>query len=656
MTSLLLRVLLTAAIVVLVGAWGQRSFALPSFAPEQCNDCHPGGGAGTNAAMSTTPANGGTLSFFKVLVGKSSTASYTINNTAVVQVAPPPQGGGGFSGAFPAASGAFSPTTSAAFVLTIPSGGHAPYAYLLPTNVVNAFGGQSTVSRVYTFTPTTRGTVNMAMTFSPSTGFPSPVPSSTVTFSGTGVAPVISLTTTAAAAGNVRIGTSGTASITIKDVGDGNQAGGGLGNLTGTVTSGSNGFSGVGGSFNLADSASQTFNYTIIPALHTSTTASLTVSASNGNSSGNNTPQNFAVTLSATGVGPTLSTGIASGGTLSFGKAVSPQQPSQSNTISNVTTDANLGALTNLDIVSAVLSGTGASMFSLSGVVSGSTLSKGQSGNLNITFSPSIGFTGSATATLTLVTDEGAANGVAGKTATYTVTGLGAMEAYWKGGHGGSWNTTSSGYNWVVASGSTTEVNWLPTASADIFFTDPNPATTNTTLGQNFSVKSVTFSGSSAAMTIGGSNTLTIVNGLTVSGGTASHTISAPVALSGSETWTISGSGTLTDSGPISGAATLIKSGSGRLVLSGSNSYSGGADVLAGRLIVTSPAALRDGSNLSVGANVGILGPTVPSAPPSNGSASDAPSAVPEPDTLALLAISALVIACRRKWHKSALQ
>src|SRR4029077_6265693 len=104
--------------------------------------------------------------------------------------------------------------------------------------------------------------------------------------------------------------------------------------------------------------------------------------------------------------------------------------------------------------------GTGASMFSLSGVVTGSTLSKGQSGNLTVKFSPSLGFTGSATATLTLVTDEGAANGAVGKTATYTVTGLGAMEAYWKGGHGGNWNTTSPGYNWVVASGSTTEVNW----------------------------------------------------------------------------------------------------------------------------------------------------------------------------------------------------
>ena len=125
----------------------------------------------------------------------------------------------------------------------------------------------------------------------------------------------------------------------------------------------------------------------------------------------------------------TLSTGIASGGTLSFGKAVSPQQPSQADAVANVTTDANLGTLTNLDIVSAVLSGTGASMFSLSGEVGGSTLAKGQSGNLTVTFSPSIGFTGSATATLTLVTDEGAANGAVGKTVIVHITGLGSTEA-----------------------------------------------------------------------------------------------------------------------------------------------------------------------------------------------------------------------------------
>ena len=174
-------------------------------------------GSGANAAMSTTPANG-SLSFFKVLVGKSSTASFTINNTSTIQALPPPQGGGALT-CISSRFRHFSPSTTAMFDLAAPSGFTVTatnrYTYLLPPNVVANWGGGSTVSRVYTFTPTAPGTFNMAMTFSPSTGFPSPEPSSIVTFSGTGVAPVISLTTSAAAAGNIQIGTTGTASITI---------------------------------------------------------------------------------------------------------------------------------------------------------------------------------------------------------------------------------------------------------------------------------------------------------------------------------------------------------------------------------------------------------------------------------------------------------
>ena len=45
-------------------------------------------------------------------------------------------------------------------------------------------------------------------------------------------------------------------------------------------------------------------------------------------------------------------------------------------------------------------------------------------------------------------------------------------------------------------------------------------------------------------------------------------------------------------------------SNAGTLILSGTNSYSGGTIVDAGTLIVDSPESLLDGSNLSVGAGV----------------------------------------------------
>ena len=82
----------------------------------------------------------------------------------------------------------------------------------------------------------------------------------------------------------------------------------------------------------------------------------------------------------------------------------------------------------------------------------------------------------------------------------------------------------------------------------------------------------------------------------------------------------------------------LIKAGSGTLVLSGSNTYSGGTYVTDGKLIVAASDALLDGSNLFVGANAVFSFGTVL---PANVSAAGRllPSgAVPEPATLALLA------------------
>ena len=264
---------------------------------------------------------------------------------------------------------------------------------------------------------------------------------------------MISLNTSAAAVGNVRIGATGTASVTINNVGDGNQAGAGLDNLTGTVAAGSGGFSGAGGSFNLSDSGSQTFSYTVSPTAHGPLATSLAVNAADGSTNGTNSPQNLTVTLSSCyGRRP---------GALYQPCArqhVEPQPAGafEAMAVGNATSDANLGSLTNLDILSASLSGASSSMFSLSGISNGTVLAKSQSSNLQISFAPTSNFSGTAAATLTLVTDQGAANGVAGKTVSFQLDGIaGPSGFYWRGGHGGAWNSTSPGYNWVVASGST---------------------------------------------------------------------------------------------------------------------------------------------------------------------------------------------------------
>ena len=95
-------------------------------------------------------------------------------------------------------------------------------------------------------------------------------------------------------------------------------------------------------------------------------------------------------------------------------------------------------------------------------------------------------------------------------------------------------------------------------------------------------------------------------------------------------------------SGDLSGPGGLVVLGDGTLILTGSNSYSGGTVVEYGTLEVSSAAALPQGGSLIVGAGgTLIFDPTVAAAPTTK------PSfvAVPEPDALALLVAAVLVAA-----------
>ena len=576
---------------LLVGLSPQAS-AHPSYG-SNCSDCHS-----NNAKMSTTPGNGGVLKFGAngyTLVGKSSTADLTIADTSTGTT------GGGFAGNFPAVTGPFSPNTTQA--LTTQYGG-----FLVGPTVAAKDGGVSSVTRTYTYTPTVRGVNTQSVTITPTDGFVSGTyPSSTITFSGQGVAPVISLVTPTANAGNVRIGTTGTASLKVANVGDGNLAGAGLGNLTGTMATGSNGFTG-GGSFNLVDAGSQTFNYNFAPTTHGTLTSTIAVNATNGSTDGTNKAQSLSATLSGMGVGPTLNTSIAASSTIDFGQVAASQSALRSLTASNLTADADLGSLTNLDLISATITGPNAGMFSLSNFTPGTVLSKSQSTTLQLAFAPTSGATGTETATLTLVTDEGAANGAIGKSLTFSLTGVASgpaalTAAYWKGAHGGAWNSTASGYNWTTAADGATEVSSLPGAGTDVYFVASNPGTVNTTLGQELSVKSLNFTASATSpVTIGGSNTLTLANGITVASGSANHTINAKVQLGATQTWSVNGSSQLAVEGSISGAgnAGLNKDGSGTLVLSAANTYTGGTTVKGGTLQVSHADALPVGRDLTI--------------------------------------------------------
>src|SRR5207248_698399 len=129
----------------------------------------------------------------------------------------------------------------------------------------------------------------------------------------------------------------------------------------------------------------------------------------------------------------------------------------------------------------------------------------------------------------------------------------------------------------------------------------------NSTLDQNFTVNSLTFSGTAtpnaAGLTVAsgsGTNALTINaaalngnaagSGITVNAGAGADTISANVVLATSQTWTNNSTSTLTVSGVISEAVagtTLAKAGTGTIALNAANTFTGGVFINAGAISVT---------------------------------------------------------------------
>jgi autotransporter-associated beta strand protein len=118
---------------------------------------------------------------------------------------------------------------------------------------------------------------------------------------------------------------------------------------------------------------------------------------------------------------------------------------------------------------------------------------------------------------------------------------------------------------------------------------------------------------------------------------------SASTITVGSDNTSTTYGGALVDGGAQSLA--LTKTGSGRLTLSGANTYTGGTTVEGGTLIVTNPAALETGTDLTIGNPMAFPAAIVP-AP---AAASAAP--VPEPGTLGLFATiaAATAIGLRRR-------
>lgn len=370
--------------------------ARPSRAPANCSGCH------VNPSLTSSPVAGGTLTFADTLVGQTSSADFTINNATTTSTR------GGFTGIYSGASGIFTPTASAG--ITNGTLGGDGKEYLTP--------GRSD-TRSYTFAPTTRGTATAAASFTVTNGFSSP-PTVNITLQGQGVAPVIGVDASRNNAGNVRIGTTGSAQITVNNTGDGNQSGqGDVSNLHGTVSAASGPFSGAGGAFNLGDGASQAFVFSFAPTGHGAARSRVEVSTTNGSGDGNNSAQGAQDWgVAGTGVGPTFH----ASGALTFSEGVTSNVLS----ISNITSDADLGPLTDLTLLSAQITGADAGMFSLLNFALGTQLGKGDAFDLGVGFTP--GSPGTHSAVLRLITDQDAALGANGSEFTFNVVATAVPE------------------------------------------------------------------------------------------------------------------------------------------------------------------------------------------------------------------------------------
>jgi autotransporter-associated beta strand protein len=164
------------------------------------------------------------------------------------------------------------------------------------------------------------------------------------------------------------------------------------------------------------------------------------------------------------------------------------------------------------------------------------------------------------------------------------------------------------------------------------------------------------FDGGTIAVAPGGSfsaSSVDVANG-TISGAGG---FALPVTLESLEVTAPNNADVLRLTGALDGTGPLTKRGAGTAVLAGDNSYGGGTAVLAGTLEIVTPGALPDGGDLTIGPGARVVLASGLSAPANaqHSFASAAPTTVPEPGTLCLLAAGCVAaLAAWRRRHASA--
>ncbi len=224
--------------------------------------------------------------------------------------------------------------------------------------------------------------------------------------------------------------------------------------------------------------------------------------------------------------------------------------------------------------------------------------------------------------------------------------------AYWGGAQGdGVWSTLSSGHtNWLNGPVGA-DAGTVPTPTTDVVETANTASNLSSqSLGTISAINSLTFTGTGTAnaapsggvtLTAGGTLTINAAAsqaggagyaaggiGIVVGPGSGANTINANVALGASQTWSVdSGAATLTIGGAVSGGGSAAltlggsvsatsaspgSNGNGTIRLSGNNTFSGGATIASGTVLI----------GVSNGTGFGALGPSTASVTLGSGSAS----------------------------------
>ncbi|MEO7933488.1 MAG: autotransporter domain-containing protein [Chthoniobacterales bacterium] len=166
---------------------------------------------------------------------------------------------------------------------------------------------------------------------------------------------------------------------------------------------------------------------------------------------------------------------------------------------------------------------------------------------------------------------------------------------FWKGANGNLWSQN----NWSSDATGVDDLH-LPITGANVVFsvTGVTPVNQNTVLDFDANIDSLTIN-DPAAVTISGSNTLTIagtgaVTGITVNSGAGLATIATNIVLAGaSDNIAVNNAAGLLISGNIGGAIGLTKSGTGKLTVTGANSYTGATVISGGTLQVGDGTIVR---------------------------------------------------------------